>query len=301
MVYTVTLNPSLDYIVDVDGFAIGQVNRTKGEKIYPGGKGLNVSMVLKELGVETKALGFTAGFTGEALEKLLRERGVESDFIQLGEGLTRINVKLRSGEETEINGQGPVVSERDIDKLCEKLKALGEGDCIVLAGSVPSGMPKTVYRDIIDKVSGQGLKVAVDTNGELLLSVLDTKPFLIKPNNHELSDIFGVEIKTKEDAAVFAKKLQERGAGNVLVSMAGEGAVLVTEAGEVIESGVPKGEVKNSVGAGDSMLAGFIAGYMESGDYARSLKMGICAGSASAFSELLATKKEIEELMKGDY
>ncbi len=301
MVYTVTLNPSLDYIVDVDSFAVGQVNRTKGEKIYPGGKGLNVSMVLKELGVETKALGFVAGFTGEALEKLLAERGVESDFIELDEGLTRINVKLRSGEETEINGQGPVVDARSIEELCGKLQELKEGDCIVLAGSVPSTMPKTVYRDIIERVAGSGLKVVVDTNGDLLLSVLDTKPFLIKPNNYELSDIFGAEVKTKEEAAIYAKKLQGKGARNVLVSMAGEGAVLVTETGEVIESNTPKGEVKNSVGAGDSMLAGFVAGYMDSGDYARALRMGICAGSASAFSELLATKNEIEELMKGDF
>ena len=301
MVYTITFNPSLDYIVDVDEFNIGSVNRTSAEIIYPGGKGINVSMVLKELQVETKALGFTAGFTGDMLKSLLADKGVDTDFIGLEEGFTRINVKLRSGDETEINGKGPVVSSAAIEKLCEKLKSLKEGDYLVLAGSVPAGMSQGIYLDILDMMAGRGVNMVVDATGDLLLKALKAKPFLVKPNNFELAEIFGVEILTKEDAALYSKKLQEKGAGNVLCSMAGEGAVLVTETGEVITSGVPEGKVKNSVGAGDSMLAGFIAGWMKSGDYKEALKLGICAGSASAFSDALATRYEIEELYKSSF
>ena len=298
MVYTVTFNPSLDYIVDVQDLKTGTVNRTSAELVYPGGKGINVSMVLKELGVQSTALGFAAGFTGEALMNMLKERGVVSDLIRLDEGMTRINVKVRSGEETEINGQGPLLSRAAIDRLCEKLEVLKQGDYLVLAGSIPSSMPQTVYLDILGKVAGSGVNMVVDASGDLLVEALKAGPFLIKPNNYELSDIFGADIRTKEEAAQYSRKLQEKGARNVLCSMAGEGAVLVTEAGEVITSGVPKGKVKNSVGAGDSMLAGFIAGFMESGDYKKALRLGISAGSASAFSDARATRAEIEALYK---
>ena len=297
MIYTVTFNPSLDYIVTVPHFTCGRVNRTSEERIFPGGKGINVSIVLKNLGVETTALGFFAGFTGEKLKSLMEEKGIKADFIPVAEGMTRINVKLRSGEETEINGQGPAIGEEDIKKLYEKMEELSEGDVLVLAGSIPDVMPKTIYMDIMAHLQEKKLHIAVDATKDLLVNVLQYRPFLIKPNNHELGEIFGVELTQKPEVIRYAKKLQEMGARNVLVSMAGEGAVLAAEDGSVYEAMAPKGNVVNSVGAGDSMVAGFLAGYLQSGDYEKAFYMGLCTGSASAFSEELATKSEVEALI----
>ena len=297
MIYTVTFNPSLDYIVTVDHFTCGIVNRTKDEIIYPGGKGINVSMVLKNLGYESTALGFRAGFTGAALEQMLDKKGITTDFIQVEKGMTRINVKLRSDEETEINGQGPVMEKEDIEKLYQKLEALQDGDILVLAGSIPDVMPGSIYMDIMKHLENKKLKIVVDATKDLLVNVLQYHPFLIKPNNHELGEIFGVEIKDKDEVVHYAKKLQEMGAENVLVSMAGDGAVLVTVDGSIFKAEAPRGELRNSVGAGDSMVAGFLAGYLEKGDYAEAFKMGVCTGSASAFSEELATKEEVLDLL----
>lgn len=297
MIYTVTFNPSLDYIVTVADFTPGSVNRTKDEKIFPGGKGINVSMVLKNLGFENTALGFLAGFTGEHVQQLLQEKGVSTDFIWVKEGMSRINVKLRSGLETEINGQGPAITEADIACLYEKLDALQAGDILVLAGSIPNVMPSSIYMDIMKHLEGRAIKVVVDATKDLLKNVLPYHPFLIKPNNHELGELFGVSLSDKEDVICYAKKLQEQGARNVLVSMAGDGAVLAAEDGSVYQSKAPKGVVKNSVGAGDSMVAGFLAGYLEQGTYADAFKMGVCTGSASAFSEELATKAEVQALL----
>ena len=297
MIYTVTFNPSLDYIVDVSEFKTGVVNRTTGEKIFPGGKGINVSIVLKNLGSQSTALGFTAGFTGNEIERLLEEKGVDTDFISVSDGVSRINVKLRSDEETEINGQGPGISEDNINELYSKLDKLDENDVLVLAGSIPDVMPDDIYMDIMKHLSSKKLHIIVDATRDLLVNVLPYHPFLIKPNNHELGEVFGVELEDKEEVFTYAAKLQERGARNVLVSMAGDGAVLLTEDGQRFESMPPKGKVVNSVGAGDSMVAGFLAGYMEEHDYAKAFYMGLCAGSASAFSEELATRDEVLALM----
>lgn len=297
MIYTVTFNPSLDYIVSVEDFRLGQVNRTTEEIIYAGGKGINVSIVLKNLGFDSTALGFLAGFTGSEIRRLLEQQGVNADFIDVRDGISRINMKLRSNEESEINGQGPQIQEEDIQKLYQKLEQLQDGDILVLAGSIPSVMPESMYMDIMKYLSDRKLKVVVDATRELLMNVLPYHPFVIKPNNHELGDIFGVELKEKKDVITYAKKLQEMGAQNVIVSMAGEGAVFLDEDGNVYESDAPKGRVVNSVGAGDSMVAGFLAGYLQSGDYREAFKMGVCTGSASAFSEQLATKEEVEAIM----
>ena len=252
MIYTVTFNPSLDYIVDVTDFKTGVVNRTTGEKIFAGGKGINVSMVLKNLGMSNTSLGFTAGFTGNEIKRLLAKKGVDTDFIEVEDGISRINVKLRSNEESEINGQGPVITEDNIKKLYEKLDCLKESDVLVLAGSIPDVMPSSMYMDIMKHLEGRGINIVVDATRNLLTNVLPYKPFLIKPNNHELGEIFGVEITDKDDVIKYAKKLQEQGARNVLVSMAGDGAVLVTEDGQEFKANAPKGKLKNSVGAGDS-------------------------------------------------
>ena len=258
MIYTVTFNPSLDYIVSVDNFKMGIVNRTTKELMYPGGKGINVSMVLSNLGIKNTAFGFSAGFTGEEIIRKVREKGIEAEFISVKEGNSRINVKLRSNEETEINGKGPKITEENIEELYAKLDSLKEGDILVLAGSIPDVMPKSIYMDIMEHLQEKNLMVVVDATKELLLNVLSFHPFLIKPNNHELGEIFGVEISTKDQVVEYAKKLQEKGAKNVLVSMAGEGAVLVTEDGMEYRAEAPKGKVINSVGAGDSMVAGFL-------------------------------------------
>ena len=298
MIYTVTFNPSLDYIVDVTDFKTGVVNRTTGEKIFAGGKGINVSMVLKNLGMSNTSLGFTAGFTGNEIKRLLAKKGVDTDFIEVEDGISRINVKLRSNEESEINGQGPVITEDNIKKLYEKLDCLKESDVLVLAGSIPDVMPSSMYMDIMKHLEGRGINIVVDATRNLLTNVLAYKPFLIKPNNHELGEIFGVEITDKDDVIKYAKKLQEQGARNVLVSMAGDGAVLVTEDGQEFKAQAPKGKLKNSVGAGDSMVAGFLAGYLAKGDYAEAFKMGLCTGSASAFSDQLATREEVEQVRR---
>ena len=294
MIYTVTFNPSLDYIVTVPHFTCGMVNRTSEEKIFPGGKGINVSMVLKNLGLENTALGFYAGFTGNELERLIREKGIRADFIPVKEGMTRINVKMRSDEESEINGQGPAISEADIKTLYEKLDRLSDGDVLVMAGSIPDVMPQTIYMDIMKYLADKDLKIVVDATKDLLVNVLQYHPFLIKPNNHELGELFGVELKTREEVIPYAKKLQEKGAVNVLVSMAGEGAVLIDANEDVYMAPAPKGTLVNGVGAGDSMVAGFMAGWLEKQDYEHAFCMGVSAGSASAFSEHLATKAEIE-------
>ena len=297
MIYTVTFNPSLDYIVTVPHFTCGMVNRTSEEKIFPGGKGINVSMVLKNLGLENTALGFYAGFTGNELERLIREKGIRADFIPVKEGMTRINVKMRSDEESEINGQGPAISEADIKTLYEKLDRLSDGDVLVMAGSIPDVMPQTIYMDIMKYLADKDLKIVVDATKDLLVNVLQYHPFLIKPNNHELGEIFGVKITEKEDVITYAKKMQEKGAGNVLVSMAGDGAVLVAEDGSIFQAEAPKGKVVNSVGAGDSMVAGFVTGYVKSGRDKEAFQMGVCTGSASAFSEELATEPEVLALL----
>ena len=296
MIYTVTFNPSLDYVVDVENFRPGLTNRTTKEAIYAGGKGINVSIVLKNLGYDSTALGFLAGFTGQEIRRLMEEQGVQADFIEVSEGISRINMKLRSQEESEINGMGPAIGEQDIEKLYRKLDQLQDGDVLVLAGSIPSVMPESMYMDIMKYLSDKDLKIAVDATRDLLLNVQQYHPFIIKPNNHELGEIFGVTIKNKQEVVHYAKELQQRGATNVIVSMAGEGAVFVGEDGSVYESEAPSGKVVNSVGAGDSMVAGFLAGYMNTGDYKEAFKMGVCTGSASAFSEQLATKSEVESI-----
>ncbi len=298
MIYTVTFNPSLDYIVSVDDFTLGRVNRTRKEIIYPGGKGINVSMVLQNLGFQSCALGFMAGFTGREIARLLEVNGVESDFIHVDEGLSRINVKLRSNEESEINGQGPGIQKEDIESLYKKLDHIQDGDILVLAGSIPEVMPDDIYMDIMKYLQSKDVRIVVDATRDLLVNVLPYRPFLIKPNNHELGEIFGVELKSNEEIITYARKLQEKGARNVLISMAGDGAILLTEDGKTFQSLPPKGKVLNSVGAGDSMVAGFLAGYLEKSDYEYAFYMGVCTGSASAFSESLATREEVENLMK---
>lgn len=303
MIYTVTFNPSLDYVITVRDFVCGTINRTQKELIFPGGKGLNVSMVLKNLGVENIPLGFAAGFTGERIQQLLEEKGVKADFIKIADGMSRINVKLSSlqgakREETEINGQGPVIRQSDINKLYEKLHKLKAGDILVLAGSIPGSMSPDIYRDIMLDLQDREIKVVVDATKELLRNVLQYHPFLIKPNSHELGELFGIEVCGKEDAVFYAKKLQEQGALNVLVSMAGEGAVFIGEDGCVYQMEAPQGIVKNSVGAGDSMVAGFLAGYLKYSDYEKAFRMGVCAGSASAFSDELATEQEVMTLFE---
>ena len=297
MIYTVTFNPALDYVIKVDNFQTGGINRVYQENIFFGGEGINVSFVLREHGFTSTALGFTAGFTGEAIEKGLQEQGIKSDFIRLPEGMSRINVKMKSDNETEINGQGPNIPQDALNQLFEKLNTLVKGDVLILAGSIPNTLPEDVYEQIMARLDGTGILIAVDATKDLLLNVLKYHPFLIKPNNHELGEMFGVVLKTEEDITFYAKKLQEQGARNVLISMAGDGAILVTEEGAVHKIGVPKGTVVNSVGAGDSMVAGFMAGYLTKGDYAYALKLGTASGSATAFSEGLAVKEDIDKLL----
>lgn len=298
MIYTVTFNPSLDYIVTVKDFTLGQVNRTCEEIMFPGGKGINVSIVLKNLGMDSTILGFTAGFTGKEIQRRVLEMGCKEELIPISNGLSRINLKLRSNEESEINGMGPVIDQNAIDALYRKLDTLTSDDVLVLAGSIPSSMPDTIYMDIMKFLQEKGVMIAVDATKDLLVNVLPYHPFLIKPNNHELGEIFHVTITDKDDVVTYAKKLQEKGARNVLVSMAGDGAVLVAEDGTIYKSEAPKGKVVNSVGAGDSMVAGFLYGYLTSGDYKTAFKTGISSGSASAFSENLATRKEVEAILE---
>lgn len=298
MVYTVTFNPSLDYIISLQGFQMGLTNRTREEQMLPGGKGINVSTVLQNLGIENTALGFTAGFTGQEIERMVSEIGFQCDFIRTRTGFSRINVKLKDYDGTEINGMGPVIQEEEAENLMEKLRGLQEGDVLVLAGSIPESLPDSIYRDILAELQGEGILFVVDATKDLLLNVLEYQPFLIKPNNHELGEIFDVKLKTRESVIPYAKKLQEKGARNVLVSMAGAGAVLAAETGEVYMLPAPKGTLVNAVGAGDSMVAGFLAGWLEHQSYSHAFRMGVAAGSASAFSQLLATREEIEEIYR---
>ena len=298
MIYTVTFNPAIDYVVHTDDMQVGAVNRSRQEEVYFGGKGINVSVVLHELGLASKALGFVAGFTGEAIEQGLRADGIETDFIHLEKGFSRINVKIKSGEETELNGQGPEIPEDKLRQLFDQLEQVQDGDTIILAGSIPASLPADVYEQILRHLSGKQVRAVVDATRDLLVNVLKYKPFLIKPNNFELGEIFGVSLKDDVDEIVrYAGKLQEMGARNVLVSMAGDGAVLLDENGGVHACGVCKGTVKNSVGAGDSMVAGFVAG-CETGDYDYALKLGTATGGATAFSEGLAKKELIDELLQ---
>lgn len=298
MINTITLNPSLDYIVKVDDFKVGHVNRTSKEDIYPGGKGINVSIVLKNLGVKNRALGFTAGFTGEEIEKLVANHGVDNEFIRLEKGMSRINVKLKSKEESEINGMGPDISKNDIKKLYEKLEALKAGDFVVLAGSIPNTLPDDIYETIMKDFKDKEINFVVDATKDLLLNVLKYKPFLIKPNHHELGEMFNVKLNSKDEIITYAKKLQEIGARNVIISMAGDGAILIEENGEITISDTPKGTLVNSVGAGDSMVGGFLAGIAENKNIKEAFKIGVATGSASAFSEGLATRDKVEELLK---
>lgn len=297
MIYTITFNPALDYIVKMDEFNLGHVNRTTKEDVYAGGKGINVSIVLNNLGVNNKALGFIAGFTGDEIERRVKEFGCATDFVKLKEGMSRINVKMKADVESEINGGGPNISKEALDELYKKLDKLQSGDILVLAGSIPKTLPLDIYEKIMEYFGNKGIKFIVDTTGESLLKVLKYKPFLIKPNHHELAELFNVKINSQQEIVEYGKKLQEMGAENVLISMAGDGAILIKSNGESIFSEVPKGVLKNSVGAGDSMVAGFIAGYIREEKLEDGFIMGVATGSASAFSEGLATKDKVEELL----
>lgn len=297
MIFTVTFNPSLDYIVRVDEMRLGTINRTNYEQLLPGGKGINVSIVLGNLGHPSRALGFSAGVTGVALEKLLADAGVDADLVHVKEGFTRINAKVKAIEETELNGQGPRIAPEDVDALFSKLDVLGQDDTLVISGSVPNTLPSDMYEQVMKRLAGHGVRIVVDAERDLLTRVLPYRPFLVKPNNHELGDIFGVTLKTRDEVVPYARRMQEMGAQNVLVSMAGEGGVLVAADGQVYQSPAAKGTVVNSVGAGDSCVAGFLAGLMETGSYQTAFRMGLAAGSASAFSDHLATRPEVEDLM----
>ena len=296
VIYTVTFNPALDYVVRVKDFTAGTVNRTYSEQIFYGGKGINVAGILANLGLETTALGFIAGFTGDEIERGVKKMGFSSDFIRVKEGMSRINVKLKSNEESEINGMGPVITQEDTEKLFLKLDQLQKGDVLVLSGSIPSSMDERIYEKIMARLEEKAIRIVVDAEKGLLLNVLKYHPFLIKPNNHELGDMFGVTLHSEKEIEEYAKRLQDMGARNVLVSMAGDGALLVTEDKTVYQQGVARGTVKNSVGAGDSMVAGFLAGYLNTGDYEYALKLGTAAGGATAFSEGLGTREEIMKL-----
>lgn len=299
MIYTVTFNPALDYVMWLPQLVPDRVNRTQREKVFYGGKGINVSIIMGHLGVENVALGFVAGFTGQEMEQGIKQQGVQTDFIHLDEGLTRINVKIKgvdTREETEVNAQGPSIPHEKLEELFHQLERLTDQDTLILAGSIPNTLPSDVYEQIMKRLEPKGVSVVVDATKELLRNVLKYHPFLIKPNNHELGEMFDKVLDTQEDIVFYAKELQKEGARNVLVSMAGDGAILVTEQGEIHKMGVAKGQVINSVGAGDSMVAGFVAGYQEKKDYAYALKLGTAAGGATAFSEDLASREKIEEV-----
>lgn len=298
MIYTVTFNPSLDYIVSVLDFKLGMTNRTASEVMLPGGKGINVSIVLNNLGVETTALGFIAGFTGEEIKRKIKAYGVNTDFIEVKNGVSRINFKLKNIDGTEINGKGPDISDVELSLLMDKLEKLTKNDVLILAGSIPSSISDDIYQKIMKKLEDKNILVVVDATSKLLMNVLEYQPFLIKPNHHELGEIFGVELESKSDVILYAQKLQKKGAKNVLVSMGPRGAVLVSEDGAVYEADAPEGKLINSVGAGDSMVAGFLTGYLNRNSYEEAFRMGVATGSASAFSENLATKEEVNEVMK---
>ena len=296
MIYTMTFNPALDYIVEVNSLIPGATNRTVFEQMLPGGKGLNVSFVLKNLGFETTALGFLAGFVGEEIEHRVEEKGIATEFIKLKEGCSRINMKVRNIDGTEINGMGPVIPKEQVEKMMGRLEDLQQGDVLVLAGSIPSSIPATIYMDIMRRLKEKDIMVVVDATKDLLKNVLQYRPFLIKPNHHELGELFGVTLTSQDEVVPYAKQLRELGARNVLVSMGGMGAVLVDEKGSVHRSKAPEGKVVNSVGAGDSMVAGFLAGWLSKRDYEYAFRMGLAAGSASAFSSELATREEVQNI-----
>ena len=297
MIYTVTLNPSIDYVVNLDNLNNGSINRVNEENIYPGGKGINVTNMLNELGYKSVALGFISGFTGKYIMDSMIKKNLDCDFIELSTGFTRINVKIKSNEETEINGKGPSISREELQKLYEKIDNLKNDDILILAGSIPSTLDDKLYENIMKRLDGKNIKIVVDATKNLLLNVLKYNPFLIKPNNHELEEMFNVKINSIEDITKYAKKLQDMGARNVLISMGKDGALLLTENNEVFLSNVAKGTVKNSVGAGDSMVAGFIAGYLNTNKYQEALRLGSACGSATAFSNDLATKDFIDKLI----
>lgn len=298
MIYTVTLNPALDYLAYLNGFTLSKVNRTVKEEIYCGGKGINVSIMLNRMGIENAALGFTAGFTGMVLEAWLKDAGILTDFVRLPNGMSRINIKIRAAEETEINGRGPDISADALTKLTGKLNRASEGDTIVLAGSIPACAPDDVYERIMQALDGRGIRFVVDAEGKPLLNALQYRPFLIKPNHIELGELFERNLDSRDQIVECGRALQEKGARNVLVSMAGSGAILLCEGGRTYELGAPVGIVKNSVGAGDSMVAGFLAGYQLTGDYYQALRFGTAAGSATAFSEGLAQWDAINEVLQ---
>ena len=298
MIYTITFNPALDYISQVENFEIGKINRTKMEKILPGGKGLNVSTVLKNLGIESTALGFIAGFTGEELKRSIEEKGIKTDFITVKKGITRINVKISSKDETALNGNGPETTEEDINKLLEKIEKIKKEDIVILAGNIPRCINNDIYEIICKTLEKNNVTFVVDATKELLMNVLKYKPFLIKPNKEELEETFKEKIETEEEIIEHAKKLQKMGARNVLISLGGDGAMLVTTENKEYFLNAPKGKVLNTVGAGDSMVAGFIAGYVKNGDFEYAFKMGIATGSASSFSMNLATAEEVANLLK---
>lgn len=297
MIYTVTLNPSIDYVVHLDKLVFGVTNRTSGEETSFGGKGINVSIVLGELGFHSVALGFVAGFTGDAIASNVGNERIRTDFIKLRNGVSRINVKIKAGEETEINGQGPHIEDDELEKLLQKLDQVQDGDTLILSGSIPNTLPNDVYERMLKRVDGKKVRKIVDATGQLLVRALEYKPFLIKPNRQEISELFGVEVKSAEDTVKYAGELQKMGARNVLVSMGGEGALLLDETGEVHRIGIIPGKVVNTVGSGDSMVAGFVAGYEQKKDYAYALKLGSACGNATAFLQGLATKEKIEELL----
>mgnify|MGYP003303909720 CR=1 FL=1 len=298
MIYTITFNPALDYIMTIDELEVGAVNRSKCEKILPGGKGINVSYVLTNLGIDNTALGFVAGFTGKNIENILCDYGCKTDFVVLNDGLSRINVKLMGEKETEVNGNGPHITKEDVRRLYEKLDRLTSDDVLVMAGSIPTSLPTKIYSDIMKFVADKDVKVVVDATGDLLVNCLAYKPFLIKPNNFELEQIFNIKLESRDDIVKCAYKLKDMGAVNVLVSMGKEGAILVAEDGKAYDLVAPDGHVINSVGAGDSMVAGFLAGYVEKKDYKYAFKLSVATGSASAFSDELASKEEIMKVFK---
>lgn len=297
MIFTVTLNPSIDYVVRLDKLTSGITNRTTSEEYYFGGKGINVSCVLAELGLDSTAYGFVAGFTGEAIEKGIRNDRIITDFIKLKHGISRINIKIKAGEETEINCQGPHIDDSELERLLQKIDRIASGDTLVIAGSIPNTMPDDVYERMLERISRKDVKIVVDATKQLLVNSLKYKPFLIKPNRQELSEIFGTEVKTEEDIEKYAKELQKMGAKNVLISLGGEGAMLIDENGEKHKAGVLKEKVINTVGSGDSMVAGFVAGYEKEHSYPYALKLGSVCGNATAFLSGLATREKIDELL----
>jgi len=296
MIYTCTLNPSVDYVVYVENFELGGLNRTTSDVKSPGGKGINVSRVLKRLGSTSKALGFVGGFTGRYVQDYLQNEGIETGFIQ-AEGDTRINIKLKTGDETEINGQGSMISADNIQALYEQIEQMQPGDLLVLAGSIPASLPKNFYEELTKKAVEKSVEVVVDTSGKALLDLVPHKPFLIKPNHHELGELFNVDIQTVNEAIPYGQKLVEMGAKNVVISMAGDGALLINEAG-VYQANAPKGTVKNSVGAGDSLVGGFLASYSQDQDLMKAFHQGVASGSATAFSVGLCTAEHVEKLKK---